>query len=46
MKYIVRALKYFAYITLLMVLLLAVLVALGMVSSDVDVMFRNGWKSV
>lgn len=46
MKYIVRALKYFVYITLLMVLLLAVLVALGMVSSDVDVMFRNGWKSV
>ncbi|MBR6280030.1 MAG: hypothetical protein IKR32_01870 [Bacteroidales bacterium] len=46
MKYIVRALKYFVYITILMVLLLAVLVALGMVSSDVDVMFRNGWKSV
>ena len=46
MKYIIRALKYFVYITVLMVLVLAVLVALGMVSSDVNVMFREGWKSI
>jgi hypothetical protein len=46
MKYIVRALKYFVYITILMSLILAALVALGMVSGDINVMFRNGWKSI
>lgn len=46
MKYLIRALKYFVYITCLMVLLLVALIALGMVSSDVNVMFRNGWQSV
>lgn len=46
MKYIVRVIKYFVYITMVMVLILAVLAALGLISSDVNVMFRDGWKSV
>ena len=46
MKYIIRALKYFVYISLIVTLILAVLVGLKLVSSDINVMFRNGWRSV
>ena len=46
MKYIVRALKYFVYISLIVTIILAVLVALKLVSSDINVMFRNGWGSI
>ena len=46
MKYIIRSLKYFIYISVIVTLILCVLVALKLVSPDIDVMFRNGWKSV
>lgn len=46
MKYIVRVIKYFVYITMVMALMLVVLSALGLVSSDINVMFRDGWNSV
>lgn len=46
MRYIVRIVKYFIYITLLVCLFLGVLVALKLVSPDPEVMFRNGWDSV
>ena len=46
MRYIIRALKYFVYITIIITIILAILVALGFVSSNIDIMFRNGWKSV
>lgn len=46
MKYIIRALKYFVYIFVLMSLVLGIMVALGLVSSDINVMFRNGYKSL
>ncbi len=46
MKYIIRAVKYFIYVVVLVTLILAVLVLTGFVSSDIDVMFRNGWRSV
>ena len=46
MKYIVRVIKYFVYITMVMALILAVLAALGLISTDVNVMFREGWTSV
>lgn len=46
MKYAIRALKYFAYITVIMTIILALLVAVGFVSSDINEMFSNGWKSV
>ena len=46
MRYIVRAIKYFLYVSVIVVILMAILVMLGYVSSDIDVMFRNGWKSV
>lgn len=46
MKYIIRAVKYFVYTSILVCITLAILVVLGFVSSDVNVMFREGWKSV
>lgn len=46
MKYIIRALKYFLYISVLVTVILLVLVALKLVSSDINVMFREGWGSV
>jgi hypothetical protein len=46
MRYVIRAVKYFLYIVVLVTVILAVLAASGFVSSDINVMFRNGWKSV
>lgn len=46
MKYIIRAVKYFVYICVIVMIVLAILVACGFVSSDINVMFKNGWKSV
>lgn len=46
MKYVVRSLKYFVYICLIMTLILVVLAAFGMISKDVNVMFRNGYTSI
>lgn len=46
MKYIIRALRYFIYICIVMAIVLLVFIALGVVSSDVNVMFRNGYTSV
>ena len=46
MKYIVRVLKYFVFITVVMALILLVLSLLGVVGRGVDAMFRDGWKSV
>ncbi len=46
MRYVIRAVKYFLYIVVLVTLILTVLALSGFVSSDINVMFRNGWKSV
>ncbi len=46
MKYIIRAIKYFLYISVIMVLLLGALVICGAVSPDINVMFRNGYNSL
>ena len=46
MKYIVRAVKYFIYICVLVTIILSVLVLAHFVSSDINVMFKEGWKSV
>ena len=46
MTYIRRALKYFIQITLLLVVIIGILMATGMVSKDIAVAFRYGWKSV
>ena len=46
MKYLVRVLKYFVFITVVMALILLVLSLLGIVEKDVNAMFRNGWDSL
>ena len=46
MKYLVRVLKYFVFITVVMALILFVLSLLGIVEKDVNAMFRNGWDSL
>lgn len=46
MKYFIRAVKYFFYFTILFAVIMAVLVFIGAVPSDVGKMFRDGYKSL
>lgn len=46
MRYIIRAVKYFVYISIIVIVILTALVLLKAVSPDINVMFTNGWKSV
>jgi len=46
MKYLIRAVKYFLYICFLISITITVLVLCELLSSDINVMFINGWKSV
>ena len=46
MKYLIRVLKYFVFITMVMALILVALALAGVVEKDVAQMFRNGWNSV
>jgi hypothetical protein len=46
MKYLLRAVKYFIMITVLVVVILAVLALLKIIPADPETMFRGGWKSV
>jgi len=46
MKYLRRALKYFIRMTVLVVVILGVLMIAGLVSSDINIAFRDGWRSV
>lgn len=46
MKYLRRAVKYFIQLTLIFGVIISVLMLLGLVEKDVNVAFRNGWKSV
>jgi len=46
MKYAVRALKYFLYISVILTLILGGLMLVGAVSTDIDKVFKEGWKSL
>lgn len=46
MKYLVRAIKYFLYFSIILVLILGILVLIGFVDPDPDRLFRNGTKSL
>lgn len=46
MKYVVRAIKYFFYYSIIFCLILGALVALKLVEPNVDAMFRNGYDSL
>lgn len=46
MKYIVRVIKYFIYVCVLMALILWILSLLHIVEGNVETMFRDGYKSI
>lgn len=46
MKYVIRAVKYFIQISVTMALILAILMMAGLVSTDVNIAFKDGWKSI
>ena len=46
MKYLVRAVKYFFWFSILFVIIMVVLVLLGFSGGSPDQLFRDGWKSV
>ena len=46
MKYIIRAVKYFLYLSAMVVLILGIFVLLKLVPPDINQIFRGGWTSV
>ena len=46
MKYLVRVVKYFVYLTVILALFIAVLMALDFVGTSVDEIFKNGARSL
>lgn len=46
MKYLIRALKYFVHLTILLALLIAILVLIGLVPKDINRIFINGTESI
>ena len=46
MKYLIRAIKYFAYLIILILIMLGILIAIGYAEPDVNSLFRNGTQSV
>lgn len=46
MKYVVRALKYWLYISVLMALVIAILSFAGIIPKGVEQIFNEGWMSV
>lgn len=46
MKYLVRAIKYFFYFSILCSLIIGALVFIGAVEGNIDTIFRGGWMAV
>ena len=46
LKYIIRVIKYFIYISVLLTIILAILTLFGIVDGNPEVMFRNGYDSI
>lgn len=46
MRYIIRALKYFIHISVLLAIVVAILFALNIVEGGINDVFRNGWDSI
>ena len=45
MKYLVRSLKYFLYLLIILALVIAALIVTGLVEADFETMFKNGYDS-
>ena len=46
LKYIVRAVKYFFYFTILLIIIMTVLVLAHVLDGNISTMFRNGYLSL
>lgn len=46
MKYIIRAAKYFVYVSILATVMILVLVAVKVIKADINLIFRNGYASL
>jgi len=46
MKYAIRAIKYFIYFTVIIVIMFAILIAVHAVESDINELFKNGYDSI
>jgi len=46
MKYIIRAVKYFIYICLIVTIVMGLLVAIGYLEADINLIFKDGYRSV
>ena len=46
MKYLRRSVKYFFYFAILFVIIMVLMVALGAVEADIDLMFTKGYESL
>lgn len=46
MRYLIRSLKYFIWFALILSITLAIMVGLGLVETDPNLMFRDGMKSI
>ena len=45
MKYLVRSLKYFLYLLIILALVIAALIVTGLVEADFETVFKNGYDS-
>ena len=45
MKYLVRSLKYFLYLLIILALVISALIVTGLVEADFETMFKNGYDS-
>lgn len=45
MKYIIRAVKYFLYVSVLLAVVMSVMIATGFVQADLALMFKDGYDS-
>lgn len=45
-KYIIRAIKYFFYFTILMIVIMSILVMAHVLDGNVETMFRDGYRSL
>lgn len=46
MKYLIRSVKYFIYLVVIISLILAILVLIGAAEADISTMFRNGYNAL
>lgn len=46
MRYILRVIKYFVQVSLTLTVILLLLMAFGMIGTDINVIFQQGWTSV